>query len=206
VSKEADLLWLLEFGAIDFHVWASRRDRPERPDYVLFDLDPNGVSFAEVVQAAWLLREVLDLLGLTSCVKTTGGSGLHVQVPLARRHTHVEAREFSRIVASTVARAERGLVTLEPKATRPPGVFLDTKMNGHGQQVVAPYCVRPGQVPAVATPLAWSELHNDLDPRQLTMAVVVERFRRLGDLHEPVLHGTQRLAPALERIRAAAAA
>ena len=86
-SAEA-LLWLVDFGCVDFHVWTARKDRPERPDYVLFDLDPAGVAFTEVVRAAYLLRDALDGLGLQSVLKTTGGVGLHVHVPIARRHSH----------------------------------------------------------------------------------------------------------------------
>jgi bifunctional non-homologous end joining protein LigD len=89
------LLWLVDFGCIDLHVWTSRRDRPDRPDYVLFDLDPAGVPFADMVAAALMLRDALGRLGLDSYVKTTGGEGLHVQVPIARRHMHAEARRLA---------------------------------------------------------------------------------------------------------------
>jgi bifunctional non-homologous end joining protein LigD len=200
VGREADLLWMIEFGCIDLHVWPSRRDRPDRPDYVLFDLDPHQVSFAEVVHVARLLREVLDALGLLSYVKTTGGSGLHVQVPIARRHTHAEAREFSRIIASTVATIAAGSVTLEPRPQQRHGVYIDTKMNGHGQQIVAPYSVRPKTAPLVAAPVRWDELDSGLDPRDMTTAAVVDRVARMGDLHEEVLSGRQHLRPALERV------
>jgi bifunctional non-homologous end joining protein LigD len=192
VRRLRDLLWLVDFGAIVLHVWASRRDLPERPDYVLFDLDPHGVPFADVVAAARLVRDGLAAFGLASFVKTTGGGGLHVQVPIARRHTHGEAREVAGIVASAVARVAPDLVTLERSPAKRRGVYVDTKMNGHGQQHVAVYSVRPGPVPAVATPVDWAEL-DGLDPLALTMPVVLDRVARLGDLHAAVLQGTQRL-------------
>jgi len=147
VQSEAALLWLVDYGCVDLHVWPSRSDRPDCPDYVLFDLDPRGVAFAHVVEAARLVRDVLDTLGLVSYLKTTGGAGLHVQVPVARRHTHAEAREFSRIVASTAVSLAPELVSLGRAAAGRRGVFVDTKMNGHGQQLVAVYSVRPGPVP-----------------------------------------------------------
>ncbi|MDQ3823618.1 MAG: hypothetical protein M3321_10315, partial [Actinomycetota bacterium] len=155
VNDRDALLWMVDFGCVDLHVWTSRADRPDRPDYALFDLDPAGVPFAAVVEAALLLREALDALGLESAVRTTGGEGLHVQVPLERRHTHAEAREFCDVVAGALVRTSRGLVTTERSLARRRGVFVDTKMNGHGQQVVSPYSVRPVPGAPVATPLRW---------------------------------------------------
>ncbi|MBD0348940.1 MAG: ATP-dependent DNA ligase, partial [Thermoleophilia bacterium] len=118
VEDAPSLAWMVDFGCIDLHVWTSRIDRPERPDYVLFDLDPAGVGFGEVVQAALLLREALGALELESLVKTTGGDGLHVQVPVARRHSHADARRFAEVVAGALVRAGRGLVTTERSAAR----------------------------------------------------------------------------------------
>jgi bifunctional non-homologous end joining protein LigD len=106
-SVEA-LLWLVDWGCIDFHVWTSRIDRPDRPDYLLFDLDPAGVGFAEVAEAAGLLREALEALGLRGVAKTTGGEGVHVLVPIERRHSYDEVREFVRMVAGALVRASGG--------------------------------------------------------------------------------------------------
>ena len=200
VNDDLALLWTIEFGCIDLHVWTSRADRPDRPDYVLFDLDPAGVPFAEVVRAALLAREALAALGLESAVKTTGGAGLHVQVPLERRHSYGEARELCEVVAGALVRSSGGLVTTERSRARRRGVFIDTKMNGHGQQVVSVYSVRPRPGAPVATPLHWEELDEDLDPRDFTMDVVLDRVARDGDLFAPLLRTHQRLAPALRRL------
>ena len=201
VDDVLTLLWLVDYGCVDLHVWSSRADKPERPDYVLFDLDPAGVGFAEVARAAHLLRDALALLGLESVVATTGGEGLHVRVPIARRHTYAQARQFATVVADALERSSGGLVTTERALARRHGVFADTKMNGHGQQVVAVYSVRPREVPAVATPLRWDELDASLDPRAFTMDAVLDRVRRHGDLHAPALRGRQSLGPALSRVR-----
>ena len=200
VNDQAALLWMVDFGCVDLHVWTSRVDRPDRPDYALFDLDPADVPFSAVAEAALLLREALDALGLDALANTTGGDGLHVRVPLERRHTHFEAREFCGVVASALVRTSRGLVTTERTPTRRHGVFVDTKMNGHGQQVVSVYSVRPRPGAPVATPLDWGELDADLDPGGFTMDVVRERIAREGDLHAPLLRNRQRLAPALARL------
>ena len=200
VNDEPALLWMIEFGAVDLHVWTARVDRPERPDYVLFDLDPAGVPFRDVVTAALLLREALAALGLESLVKTTGGAGLHVHVPITRRHTHAEAREFARVVAAALRRSSRGLVTTERARARRRGVFVDTKMNGHGQQVACVYSVRPAPGAPVAAPLRWDELEQDLEPGDLTMDAVSARAARDGDLFSPVLAGRQRLGRALRTV------
>jgi bifunctional non-homologous end joining protein LigD len=200
VNDEGALLWMVDFGCVDLHVWTSRVDRPDRPDYALFDLDAAGVPFAAVVEAALLLKEALDALGLEAVVMTTGGEGLHVRVPLERRHTHAEAREFCDVVAGALVRTSRGLVTTERSLARRHGVFVDTKMNGQGQQVVAPYSVRPRPDAPVATPLTWDELKDSLAPREFTMDVVLARVACEGDLHALLLSKRQRLAGALARV------
>jgi bifunctional non-homologous end joining protein LigD len=200
VNDELALFWMIEYGAVDLHVWPSRADLPDRPDFVLFDLDPAGVPFGDVRRAALLLREALELLELESLVRTTGGEGLHAHVPIARRHTHAEARRFADRLAALVVRASGGLVTVERARARRHGVYVDTKMNGHGQQLVSVYSVRPSLGAAVSTPLRWEELTPSLDPAAFTMDVVLDRVRRNGDLAEPLLHGKQRLRPALARL------
>ena len=200
VSDVDSLLWMVDFGCVDLHVWTSRADRPDRPDYALFDLDPAGVPFAAVVEAALLLREALEALGLEAAVKTTGGEGLHVQVPLERRHTHAEARAFCDVVAGALVRTSRGLVTTERSLARRRGVFVDTKMNGHGQQVVAVYSLRPRPGAPVATPLRWDEVDDELDPSAFTIDVVLDRVERLGDVHGEALSRRQRLGAALARL------
>ncbi|HEX6702818.1 MAG TPA: DNA ligase D [Gaiellaceae bacterium] len=189
VDDELALLWMVEYGCVDLHLWTSRCDRPDRPDYVLFDLDPKrGGGPADAVGCAHAVREALELLGLESVVRTTGGDGLHVLVPIARRHTHEEARRFARVVAAALARTHPDLFER---------VAIDVKMNGHGQQIVSPYSVRPEPGAPVVTPLTWDELTAELDPRTFTMDAVLERVARHSDLAAPLLHGRQRLDRAL---------
>ena len=200
VQDELALLWMVEFGCVDLHVWSSRVDRPDRPDFVLFDLDPAGVSFEDVGRAALLLRDALAALGLVSLVMTTGGEGVHVRVPVARRHGYDEARSFAEVVAGALRRTAPDLVTTERSPARRRGVFVDTKMNGHGQQIVAPYSVRPLPGGPVAAPIRWEELEAGIEPQRLTLAAVRERIERDGDLLAPLLRGGQRIDRALAEL------
>ena len=109
VDDELALLWMVNMGCIDMHAWASRADRPERPDWVMFDLDPaEGATFDDVIRVALLVREMLDVLALESVPKTSGSRGIHVLVPITRRHGYDEVREFAGIVAGALARAHPG--------------------------------------------------------------------------------------------------
>jgi bifunctional non-homologous end joining protein LigD len=202
VNDELALLWMVNMGCIDLNTWYSRVDKLDRPDFVLFDLDPSDdVGFKETVQVALLVKQVLDALELESVVKTSGSDGIHVLVPIARRHTYDEAREFSEIVASTLARTHRGLVTTEWTRAKRRGVLIDSNQNGEGKTIASVYSVRPHEGAPVSTPLRWDEVNEKLDPRELTMDVVRSRIAEHGDLFEPVLHGRQSLGAALRAVR-----
>jgi bifunctional non-homologous end joining protein LigD len=193
-------VWMVEYGCIDLHTWYSRCDRPDRPDYVLFDLDPAYVPFKRVVEAAQLLHELLRAIGLDAFVRTSGGEGLHIQVPVARRYSYTETRQFAELIADALVRARPDLVTTERDLKKRRGVFLDTKMNGQGMTIASAYSVRPLPGPPVATPLTWEELEPGLDPAEFTIHRVLDRVAEHGDLHARLLSTQQRLEPALARV------
>jgi bifunctional non-homologous end joining protein LigD len=202
VNDELALLWMVNMGCIDMNTWYSRIDRPDRPDWVLFDLDPSpDVGFPETVRVALLVKEVLDALGLESFPKTSGADGFHVLVPLERRHTYADTREFAEIVAGTLARLHRGLVTTEWSKSRRRGVLIDANQNGEGKTIASAYSVRPRAGAPVSTPLRWDEVDDGLDPREFTMEVVLARAEREGDLFAGVLTTRQSLGEALRRLR-----
>ncbi|HEX5470084.1 MAG TPA: DNA ligase D [Gaiellaceae bacterium] len=202
VNDELALLWMVNMGCIDMNVWYSRVDRPERPDFVLFDLDPSpDVGFPEVVQVALLVKEVLDALELEGCPKTSGSDGMHVLVPIQRRYTYADTRELAEIVAGTLARTHRGLVTTEWSKAKRRGVLIDANQNGEGKTIASVYSVRPREGAPVSTPLRWEEVREGLDPFAFTMDVVLARVEREGDLFEPVLHGRQSIGKALDKLR-----
>jgi len=201
VNDEDAILWMVNMGCIDMNVWYSRVDKPDRPDFVLFDLDPSPeVGFQETVQVALVVKQALDALGLVSFPKTSSADGMHVLVPVERRYTFDDTREFSEIVAGAIARTHRGLATTEWSKAKRRGVLIDSNQNGEGKTIASVYSVRPRPGAPVSTPLRWDEVVRDLDPAAFTMPVVLERVARHGDLYEGVLTTRQSLAKALARL------
>jgi len=202
VDDELALLWVVNMGCIDMHAWASRADRPDKPDWVMFDLDPSeGSGFDEVIQVALLVKQALDVLELESVPKTSGSRGIHVLVPIARRHRFDEVREFAGIVAGALARAHPGLVTTEWTRAKRKGVLVDANQNGPGKTTASVYSVRPRAGAPVSTPLRWDEVQPGLETAAFTMDVVLERVAREGDLFARVLDGGQSLGAALRALR-----
>jgi bifunctional non-homologous end joining protein LigD len=202
VNDELALMWMANMGCIDLHVWSSRVDRPERPDWVMFDLDPSDdATFEDVVTVARLVKDTLDLLELESFPKTSGSRGIHVLVPIARRHTFAEARELAGIVAGALARAHPGLVTTEWARKKRRGVLVDANQNRQGATNAAVYSVRPRAGAPVSTPLRWDEVAPGLDPGSFTMEAVLDRVARHGDLFAGALSGRQSLTKALRALR-----
>jgi bifunctional non-homologous end joining protein LigD len=202
VNDEDTLLWMVNMGCIDLNAWYSRVDRPDRPDFVLFDLDPSpDVGFPEVVQVALLVKQALDALGLVSFPKTSSAEGMHVLVPVERRYTYAQTRELCEIVGGAIARTHRGLATTEWSKAKRRGVLIDANQNGEGKTIASVYSVRPRPGAPVSAPLRWDEVKEALDPTSFTMEVVLERIRRHGDLFEGVLTTRQRLEPALRALR-----
>jgi bifunctional non-homologous end joining protein LigD len=202
VNDEDCLLWMVNMGCIDMNAWYSRVDKPDRPDFVLFDLDPSpDVGFPEVVQVALVVKQALDALGLVSFPKTSSADGMHVLVPVERRYTYTETREFCEIVAGALARTHRGLVTTEWSKAKRRGVLIDANQNGEGKTIASVYSVRPRPGAPVSTPLCWEEVGESLDAAAFTMPVVLDRVRRHGDLFAGVLTTRQRLEPALRALR-----
>jgi bifunctional non-homologous end joining protein LigD len=202
VNDELALLWMVNMGCIDLNTWYSRVDKLDRPDFVLFDLDPSDdVGFPETVQVALLVNQALGALGLESFCKTSGADGIHVLVPIERRHTYEDTRQFAEIVAGALASTHRGLVTTEWSKAKRRGVLIDANQNGEGKTIASVYSVRPKAGAPVSTPLRWDEVDESLDPAAFTMDVVRQRVQEHGDLFEGVLKVKQSLGAALRTLR-----
>jgi bifunctional non-homologous end joining protein LigD len=201
VNDDLALLWMANMGCIDMNTWYSRVDRPDRPDFVLFDLDPTPeVPWTQTVEVALVLRQLLDALQLESFPKTSGGKGFHVLVPVERRVGYDDTRRFAEVVAGAIARTHPNLATTEWSKARRRGVLIDANQNGEGKTIASAYSVRPRPNAPVSTPLRWDEVNERLNPAIYTMDVVLERVREHGDLFEGVLTRRQSLRRALARL------
>jgi bifunctional non-homologous end joining protein LigD len=205
VNETAAVVWMVQMNCIDMNAWYSRVDKPDRPDYVVFDLDPpdsrNG--FARAIRVAHLIREALEQLELLSYPKTSGADGIHILVPITRRSSFRDTYDFAELVSRELEVRNLGLVTTEwLKKKRPAGaVLVDHRQNGHGKTLAAAYSVRPKPGAPVSTPLRWEELGEKVRPRDFGRREALQRVERYGDLFEPVLRGGQGLGPALRRLR-----
>ena len=200
VDDELALLWMVNMGCIDMNAWYSRVDRPDRPDFVLFDLDPTPeVPWSQTIEVALVLRELLDALELQSFPKTSGGKGFHVLVPVERRATYADTRRFAEVVAGAIVRAHPELATTEWSKSRRRGVLIDANQNGEGKTIASAYSVRPHPGAPVSTPLRWDEVDGSIEPGRFTMEAVLERIRAHGDLYAGVLTTRQSLSKALRK-------
>ena len=205
VNEPAALVWMVQMNCIDMNAWYSRVDKPDRPDFVLFDLDPpdSRDGFVEAIRVAHLIREALEGLDLRSYVKTSGAGGIHVLLPIARRATFKQTYEFAELLSRQLEAEHPGLVTTEWLKKKRRGVLVDHRQNGHGKTIASVYSVRPKPGAPVSTPLRWEELTERVRPRDFGRREALDRIAKHGDLFEPVLKGGQALAPALRQLRAA---
>jgi bifunctional non-homologous end joining protein LigD len=179
IDDERGLLTLIQFGALELHPWGARADRPDAPDRMIFDLDPGpGVDWASVVRAARVVRKRLAELDLLSFVKTSAGKGLHVVVPLSRRHDWEDVRDLSHIIAAAMARAEpdRYVATMA-KSRRTGKIFIDYLRNGRGATAVAAYSTRARPGAPVSTPVAWDEL-DDIRSDSFGVRTLSDRLKK----------------------------
>ncbi|MGP4044580.1 non-homologous end-joining DNA ligase [Streptomyces sp. 2A115] len=198
----ATLVYLADQACLTLHRWLSRVDRIDRPDRLVFDLDPGGDDFEPVREAARLLGELLDELRLPSALMTTGSRGLHVIVPLNGQHDFDEAREFAKDVADTLAEAHPDrLTTAARKKDRGDRLYLDVQRNAYAQTAVVPFTVRAKPGAPVATPVTWAELDGPgFGPRRWTIADAAEQART--DPWSGLLRGGRALGPARRRLNA----
>jgi bifunctional non-homologous end joining protein LigD len=174
------LIGLAQWNALELHLWGSKAPQIDRPDTLVLDLDPDpALPWSAVVAAAHEVRGLLQMLDLVSFVKTTGGKGLHVVVPLQRRHSWEEVRRFGESVARRFVRLAPARFSATPGERHRRGkIFIDYLRNSRGATAVAPYSLRARPGATVSTPLAWDELSAAAPPTQFTIATVPERIRR----------------------------
>jgi len=189
IQDVAALLWVINLGCIDLNPWYARCDDVDRPDYLHFDLDPvPGASFAKVLDAALLVHEALDALGMPTFVKTTGSKGVHVYVPIVRGPTQKDVWTFAKALAQTLASRYPRLLTAEYRiAKRPRGrVLVDYNQNAWGRTLASVYSPRPKPRAPVSMPVSWREIERGVSIEDFRLDNAPARIRRLGDLWQPL--------------------
>jgi bifunctional non-homologous end joining protein LigD len=183
IDDEAGLVSLAQMSVLEIHTWGAHADDPEKPDFLVFDLDPDPkVKWEAVIECARLVRTGLSELGLESYVKTTGGKGLHVCSPMTRRVSWDEAKEFCRGLAETMVRLNpKAYVATMSKAQRSGKIFIDFFRNGRGATFIAPYSTRAREGAPIAVPLAWDELSPKLHADHFNLRNVMRRMGRLAE-------------------------
>jgi bifunctional non-homologous end joining protein LigD len=169
------LVWLANLATIELHITLYTVKEVEKPDLVLFDIDPSPpANMNDVVDTALLLKEKLDSLNLRSFVKTSGKAGLHVIVPILPEYTFSQTREFVHVVGKYLARESSKIVSEASKTEKPGTVNVDYLQNSHGRTVVCPYSLRPTSQATVSMPISWKDVKKGLKPEDFTLFTAVK--------------------------------
>ncbi len=200
VDDVAGLVWMANLGTVEVHPFLATVDRPDEPSFLVFDLDPGPpASIVECCRLALVLRDVLAADGLATVVKTSGGAGLHVYVPLASGHTFARTKAYARAIADVLAARRPDLATSRiARRERAGRVFVDWVQNDASRSTVAAYSLRAMPWPLVSTPVTWSEVEavaasGRAERLYFGPAEVLTRVDRFGDLFAAALEGTSRL-------------
>jgi bifunctional non-homologous end joining protein LigD len=201
-EDRSSLLYLVNLGCIDHNPWMSRSPTLDNPDFILIDLDPQECSFDMIVEAALMVKAILDKIGLMGYPKTTGGDGMHVYIPVERDHTYEETRTFAELISRLVTHQKLDMFTTPRSVSKRQKnrVYFDYLQNGKSKTIAAPYVLRAYDGAPVATPLEWREVKHGIRPQQYNITNAVQRFREKGDLFAGVLNKPQRLDEALNKL------
>lgn len=195
------LLFLANWGCIEINPWSSRIGSLNNPDYIIFDLDPNEADMKKIIKTALVLKEILDSLQVPAYVKTSGGKGIHVFIPVLPKYTYDQTREFSHLVSQMVLKKLPEIVSLERSPSKRKGkVYLDYLQNGKGKTMASIYSLRPREGANVSTPLEWKEVNTKLDLSSFNIKTLPKRLEEKGDLWADIFKDAIDLKSILERI------
>lgn len=186
-NKET-ILYMANLGCIELNPWNSRKEFPDHPDYMIFDLDPGETTFENLIKVAKVAHKVLDDVHAPNFIKTSGKRGFHICVPLDAQYGYDSVRQFAELVARIVHKKLPEITSVERNPLkRTKKIYVDFLQNRRAQTLAAPYCVRPVPGAVVSTPLRWEEIKPSLDPRKWTIKTILQRVEKKGDLWKPVI-------------------
>ena len=201
-TDEASLLYIASLGCIEMNPWSSRTQSPDHPDWCIIDLDPDKKNtFDQVIEAAQVTRQVLDSIGVTSCCKSSGSTGLHIYIPLGAKYTYEDSKEFARAVVTAVQGQLPDFTSLERKiADRKGKMYLDFLQNRPQATVAAPYSLRPKPGASLSMPLHWDEVKKGLKILDFNIRNAIPRLREQGDIFTSVLGKGINIDKALQKL------
>jgi len=195
------LLYIVQLGSIEINPWNSRAGSLDRPDWVVIDLDPEGVGFEKVIEVAQTVKEVCDELKVPTYPKTSGKTGIHIYIPLAAKYTYEQAKNFAHLIVLEVNKRQPKLTSVvRNPEKRHHKIYLDYLQNREGQTLAAPYSLRPTPDATVSIPLHWSEVKPGLKPTMFTIENAKGRVKREGDLWKPVTKKGVDILKVIERL------
>jgi bifunctional non-homologous end joining protein LigD len=198
-SNDADLRWLVcnnqetllymaNLGCIEINPWSSRTKKPEHPDWMVIDLDPDDNHCDQVVEAAVVTRNILKKAGADCYAKTSGKTGIHIFIPMGAKYTFDQIRQFGEIIANLVHQQLPKFTSIERSpAKRKKKIYIDFLQNRIGQTLAAPYSLRPWPGATVSTPLEWKEVKPGWSPEDYNIENIFKRVEKKGDIWKPVL-------------------
>lgn len=187
-TDEASLLYLANLGCIEINPWHSRVDSPDNPDFCIIDLDPDNNSFEQVIEAAQMVKQVLDSIKVPSYPKTSGSTGIHIFIPLGAKYEYEQSKMLAELVVTLVHREIPDFTSLERSPSKRKGkIYLDFLQNRSIQTLAAPYSIRPKPGATVSMPVSWDEIKPGLSITDFNIDNALERINDKGDIFKPVL-------------------
>lgn len=182
------LLFMANWGCIELNPWASRVGSINHPDFIIFDIDPKDAPLKNTIKTALKLRDILDALKVKSFLKTSGGNGLHVFIPVLQKYSYEQTRNFSHLISQMVHRQLPDITSLERTPSKRKGkVYLDYLQNGKGKTMASIYSLRPRPNLGVSTPLEWDELTDSFDMKDYNFFTILPRLAEKGDLWKDIM-------------------
>lgn len=189
VGKDLEtLLYVVQLGSIEINPWNSRVGHLDKPDWIVIDLDPEGIGFDKVIETARMVKTVLGEWKIPGYPKTSGKTGLHIFIPMGAKYNYDQAKNLAHLIVLEVNKRLPDITSVERMPDkRKHKIYLDFLQNREGQTLAAPYSVRPTEEGSVATPLKWEEVKKGLDPMDYTIKTLPARLKKTGDLWKPVI-------------------
>ncbi len=202
-NNQATLTYLNNLGCIEINPWHSTIKSLDKPDYMIIDIDPSEKNtFEHVIEAALVVKEILDKAGAVSVCKTSGASGLHIYVPMSKRYTYEQVKDFAYLICMLASEQLPDTTTLERSLSKrsKSKIYMDYLQNRKGQTIASVYSLRPKQGATVSTPLWWKEVKPGLSPLEFNIKTVPERIIKTGDIFSDIFSGAADMKKCLKNL------